>query len=88
MGDASVRYDIFVTVWGERFVQKFLNFALASQLTPGNLPGLSKEADILYRIYTDRSSEPFFWPGLDRLSPHCDIELIFYEDIPYRFVAP
>ncbi len=79
-----MRYDIFVTVWGERFVQKFLDFALASQLTPGNLPGLSKEADILYRIYTDRSSEPFFWPGLDRLSPHCDIELIFYEDIPYR----
>lgn len=79
-----MRYEIFVTLWGERFVKKFLDFALASQLTPGNLPGLSNEADILYRIYTDRASEPFFWPGLERLSECCDVELIFYEDIPFR----
>ena len=79
-----MRYEIFVTLWGEKFVKKFLDFALSSQLTPGNLPGLSKEAYILYRIYTDRASEPFFWPGLERLSPHCDIEFIFYEDIHFK----
>ena len=79
-----MRYEIFVTLWGEKFVKKFLDFALSSQLTPGNLPGLSKEAYILYRIYTDRASEPFFWPGLERLSPHCDIEFIFYEDIRFK----
>ena len=78
-----MRYEIFVTLWGEKFVKKFLDFALSSQLTPGNLPGLSKEAYILYRIYTDRASEPFFWPGLQRLSPHCD-EFIFYEDIRFK----
>ena len=61
-----MRYEIFVTLWGEKFVKKFLDFALSSQLTPGNLPGLFKEAHILYRIYTDRASEPFFWPGLHR----------------------
>ncbi len=79
-----MRYDIFVTVWGESFVRKFLDFALPSQMAPGNIPGLSQEADIIYRIYTDRESEPHFYPNLDNITKYCDVEFIFYEDIGYK----
>jgi len=79
-----VRYEIFVTVWGEPFVRKFLDFALASQLTPGNLPALSDQADVLYRIYTDRESEPYFYPGIETLSQLCAVEFVFYEDIFFK----
>lgn len=78
-----MRYDIFVAVWGEHYVDKFLDFSLASQLTPGNLPALYADAEIVYRIYTDRSSRPFFNRSLPALQSLAEVEFIYYEDMPY-----
>ena len=78
-----MRYDIFVTVWGERFVKKFIEFALRSQLAPGNLPALSAIADVTYRIYTDRASGQYFYPEIANLENLVCVEFVYFEDIPY-----
>ena len=79
-----MRYEFFVTVWDKKFVRKFCDFAITSQLTPNNLPELSNKADIAYRIYTDKASEPHFSPEIDFLASYCELEFIFFEDIPYK----
>ena len=82
-----MRYEIFVTVWGKRFVRKFVEFALASQLAPGNIPALSAAADVTYRIYTDRASENYFQPEITKLKKLAIVEFVFYEDLAYRNVT-
>ena len=79
-----MRYEIFVTVWEKYFVRKFVEFALASQLTPGNLPALSLVANVTYRIYTDRVSENYFKPEIKALESLVNVELIYFDDLPYR----
>ncbi|MEK9679555.1 MAG: hypothetical protein VW169_14360 [Rhodospirillaceae bacterium] len=83
-----MRYEIFVTVWGERFVRKFCDFALASQLSPGNLPALAKDAEVIYRIYTDRESRQYFNDAMPALeATGVAAELIFYEEMTYKGAA-
>ncbi len=79
-----MRYDIFVTLWGKKFVEKYLTYSLASQLAPGNLPALAGKSDIHYHIYTDRESEAHFYPAIAPLQELVDVHFQFYEDIDYR----
>jgi hypothetical protein len=82
-----LRVDVYVTVWGAAFVDKYLTYSLASQLTPGNIPALARrEVEFVYHIYTDRASETHFHPGIDALARHADVRFHFYEDIPYKGV--
>jgi hypothetical protein len=78
-----MRYDVFVTVWGQDFVTKFADLSLGSQLAPGNLPALAAEADIHYHIYTDRDSQLYFEPALAPLSEYAEPHFHFYDEIPY-----
>jgi hypothetical protein len=83
-----LRYEIFVTVWGERFVRKFCDFALASQLSPGNLPALAENAGVVYRIYTDKPSRPYFDDAVPALeAAGITAEFILYEDMTYKGAA-
>ena len=80
-----MRVDIYVTVWGAAYVEKFLTYSLASQLAPGNIPALAgADVSFVYHIYTDRDSEPHFHPGIEALARHAEIRFRFYEDIPYK----
>ena len=79
-----MRYDIFVTVWGKKFVEKFVKFSLASQLAVGNLPALAQESEIHYHIYTDRSSRKYFTSYLPALAEYATIYFYFYDEIPYN----
>ena len=81
--NTDIRYEIYVTVWGERFVKKFLSFALKSQLAPGNLPILSANSSVLYRIYTDKGSREFFEPEISKLQAILEVEFIYFEDIQF-----
>jgi hypothetical protein len=78
-----MRYDVFVTVWGQDFVTKFVDLSLSSQLAPGNLPALAAEADVHYHIYTDRDSQVNFEPALASLSEYTEPHFHFYDEIPY-----
>src|SRR5262249_55032826 len=44
-------YKLIVPVWGERFVARFVQFGLPTQLAPGNLPALPAEC-CAYHIFT------------------------------------
>jgi hypothetical protein len=79
-----MRIDVYVTVWGARFVEKFLTYSLASQLAPANLPAVGGDVDFVYHIYTDRASEPLFAPRLAELGAHADVQFAFYEDIAFK----
>jgi hypothetical protein len=78
-----VRYDVFVAVWGQPFVRKFMELSLVSQLALGNLPALAKNADIHYHIYTDKASRKFFGPNLLELSEYAQIHFYYFNEIPY-----
>jgi len=79
-----LRYDIFVTLWGKKFVDKYLTYSLTSQLAPGNLPALAADADIYYHIYTDRESEPYFHPAIVPLQNLAEVSFHYYDEIDYR----
>ncbi|MBT4588632.1 MAG: hypothetical protein HN884_02650 [Rhodospirillaceae bacterium] len=78
-----MRYDVFVTVWGQDFVTKYLEFSLASQLMPGNLPALAAEADIHYHIYTDRASRDYFGSSIKKLAEFAEVHFHNYDEIAY-----
>ncbi len=78
-----MRYDVFVTVWGHDFVEKFVEFSLGSQLASGNLPALAGQADIHYHIYTDRESREYFEPALAELGKYTEPHFYFYDEIPF-----
>jgi hypothetical protein len=83
-----MRVDVYVTVWGASYVEKFLTYSLASQLTPGNIPALARDGiEFVYHIYTDRGSQAHFHPEIDALARYADVRFHFYEDIPYKGVS-
>ena len=83
-----MRIDVYVTVWGAAYVDKYLTYSLASQLTPGNIPALARDGiEFVYHIYTDRTSEALFHPGIAALARHADVRFRFYEDISYKGVS-
>jgi len=49
----SHRYRIIVPVWGEKFVDRFVRFALPSQLAPGNLPAVPADR-CTYHVFTPK----------------------------------
>ena len=60
------KLSICVVVWGEEFVETFLNYSLLSILSEDNLPDLAKKVKISVNIYTNKKgfqtikkSEPF-----------------------------
>ena len=78
-----MRYDVFVTVWGQPFVRKFIDLSLVSQLAMGNLPALAKNADVYYHIYTDKASREFFRSKLSDLSKYVKIQFYYFDQIAY-----
>lgn len=79
-----MRYDIFVTVWGQNFTEKFVKHSVPSQLFPGNLPALSSKSDIIYHIYTDRESKIIFDSIIPELIKYVEVKFHYFEDINYK----
>ncbi|MAV88019.1 MAG: hypothetical protein CMM67_07205 [Rhodospirillaceae bacterium] len=79
-----MRYDIFVTVWGQTFTEKFIRYSVKSQLFPGNLPALSLKSDINYHIYTDKESKIIFDPIIKELNKYVQVKFHYFEDIMYK----
>ena len=79
-----MRYDIFVTVWGQKFTEKFVKYSVPSQLFPGNLPALSSKSDIIYHIYTDRESKIIFDPIIPELIKYVEVKFHYFENINYK----
>jgi hypothetical protein len=75
---------ILVSVWDAPFIDKFVDFALATQLSPGNIPALSKQAQIFYHIYTNAESEAYVRQRTDALAPFAEIIIHTFEDTVFK----
>lgn len=79
-----MHYHVYVTVWGAPYVAKFLDYSLPSQLSPGNLPALARDARVTYTIYTDRQSRPLFDEASAAIEANADLRFRYFDDISYR----
>ena len=79
-----MRYRVFMTVWGARYVAKFLELALPTHFSPGNLGAVAADADVIYTIYTDRESVDALRAGVEALDPPCPVEFAYFDEIPHR----
>lgn len=70
-----------VVVFGPRFVDFFLDYSLATQLAPGNLPGLAPGAIAVYRIHTttDDAERMRRHPAFQRLCAIAPVELVVFD---------
>lgn len=77
----GLAYDIFVLVWGERFVRDFVEVALPFQLAEGNLPALSQADAVNYHIYTDRESRAWFGDVDIQIGAYADLLFHYFDEI-------
>ena len=49
-------YNLTTIVWGENFVDNFIDFIIPSLLTEGNIPYLNTKTKIFYQIFTNDES--------------------------------
>lgn len=55
---------VFTIVYGDKFVQRYLEFALPSTLQPNNVPALIRDHDVRIRLYTTAQSVDQLQRGL------------------------
>ena len=79
-----MRYDFYVTVWDDHFINKFIEFSLATQITSGNLAALAEASDIHYHIYTARDSHENFKNRIAILEKYTKVHFYFFDDIPFN----
>lgn len=46
-----IKYCFLTPVWGENYLNSFLNYGLPTQLSPGNIPAISNN-NIFYQVFT------------------------------------
>lgn len=69
-------------VWGHEYVENFLRINLRSMLSPGNLPGLSRQFRVVLNIVTDE-------PGRAQIESHpVHDELVRVADVEFTMIAP
>jgi hypothetical protein len=74
---------IIMAVWGQDYLNAFLNVSLPSQLSPGNLPALEKMDGIQYNIFTTEEDGAIIrqHPAFTRLASLVKTEIIFFKRI-------
>ena len=74
---------IVVPVWGQNYVDTFLKLSLPTQLSPLNIPKISKKHKVIYVIYTTRKDKKFIESSdiFIRLSKYANIEFSFVNNI-------
>lgn len=65
-----------VAVWGKDYLRTFVEYSLASQLAPANIPRLAEKHDLTYHITTTRSGGDWLrqQPAIGFLTEHCWVE--------------
>ncbi|MBL4720715.1 MAG: hypothetical protein JKY20_06250 [Alphaproteobacteria bacterium] len=66
---------ILVSVWDKAFIDKFVEFALPTHISPGNLPALSARARVHYHFYTNAESTAYLKDQTRALSQFATVHL-------------
>lgn len=74
-------FHVFILVWGDSFVRKFVEFSLPFHLMPGNIPALSGDHDVVYHIFTDRDSLPAFEPEVRKIEITAELRIHLLDEM-------
>ncbi|MBT5108757.1 MAG: hypothetical protein HOM25_08745 [Rhodospirillaceae bacterium] len=83
MTDGPVAH-VLVSVWDAPYIDKFVDTALATQLSPGNIPALSAKANLIYHFYTNAESAPYLMQRTTALASHAEIVMHTFEDTVFE----
>src|SRR5579864_1845015 len=74
---------ILVPVWGPRYIEQFLNYALPTLLAPGNVPALAVELPCRFVVMTRAGDGRLFrqHPAWKRLESLCSVEIRAIDDL-------
>jgi len=78
---STVRYAVIVPVWGATHVERFLRWALPSWLSPGNLPALSANVDVIVLAGRQDIARIKDDPIAALLARHCAIRFAEIDDL-------
>src|SRR5216684_6199969 len=74
---------ILLPVWGDRYVQQFLDFCLPSLLADGNLPALRRRAPCIFAFFTRSQDAASIRrnPLFQTLASLCSVEIELIDDL-------
>lgn len=83
MDEQDYQVRILLGVWGESFIENFLEYSLPSLLAPGNIPALAAEYPVTFVFLTCSSDVPVFEDSfaIQQLKKHCKIEYVSIRDL-------
>jgi hypothetical protein len=81
--DQAYQVRVLLAVWGEHFIDDFLQLSLPSLLAPGNMPALAAGHDTRFVFLTRLQDVPVFErnPAFQLLKTICPIEFLSIEDL-------
>jgi cytochrome c551/c552 len=74
---------VVVYAWGKSYVDRLLNYALASLLAPGNLPALAASFDTTVMVVTEEQLFSYVdsHPVIERAKSICAVRLVSLDDL-------
>lgn len=83
MDENTYKARILLGVWGENFIENFLEFSLPSLLAPGNIPALAAELPLTFVFLTRPFDIPVFEnsAAVQHLKKYCEVEYISIRDL-------
>lgn len=74
---------VLMGVWGERFINDFLQLSLPSLLAPGNMPALAKQFNVRFVFLTAASDIPVFKTNknFQTLKSLCEVDFVPMQDL-------
>jgi len=75
--------QLLLPVWGERYIDQFLEFCLPTLLAPGNIPALAKALPCKFVFLTSSEGEKNLraHPGIRYLDSYCTVETQVIDDL-------
>jgi hypothetical protein len=79
----TCRIRLVTCAWGKHYVDKLLDFTLASALAPGNLPALAQQFPCELAIVTEEQHFDYIraHPTVQRMAPLCALRLLPLDDL-------
>lgn len=77
------RFSIIIPIWGNKYVNKFCSYGLASLFSPGNIPLLDRQGGIQLVFLTSRASKDIIERHVHRIMDDISVKLkfIFIDDL-------
>ncbi len=75
---------LFLTVWGQPFVEKWAAFSLPTLISPRNLPLLGQSAQCVFHFFTDRASRELLEERTKSLAEWVERRIHLFEETSFE----